>query len=152
MMRRYSLSSCDLTASVPLPVAEARNIVSGANFFIVSLLLVMRLGLARCVPILSTFPRPPQRTAVVRWLLYQRTHNHAKLHKQARLDPDSQKALERLSGRLGWSPSGIVREGIRLLESCYGQRTGQRIVGLGKFSSGIPDLGSSVRHLKDFGR
>jgi hypothetical protein len=71
---------------------------------------------------------------------------------QARLDPDSQKALERLAGRLGWSTSQIVREGIRVLESCYGQGTGQRIVGLGKFSSGIRDLGSNKRHLKGFGR
>lgn len=71
---------------------------------------------------------------------------------QARLDSDSQKALERLAGRLGWSPSKIVREGIRLLESCYGQRAGQRIVGLGKFSSEIRDLGSNKRHLKGFGR
>jgi hypothetical protein len=71
---------------------------------------------------------------------------------QARLDPDSQKALEQLAGRLGWSPSKIVREGIRLLESCYGESTGQRIVGLGKFSSGIRDLGSNKRHLKGFGR
>ena len=71
---------------------------------------------------------------------------------QARLDPDSQKALERLASRLGWSPSKIVREGIRLLESCYGQGTGQRIVGLGKFSSGVRDLGSNKRHLKGFGR
>jgi hypothetical protein len=71
---------------------------------------------------------------------------------QARLDPNSQKALQRLSGRLGWSPSQIVREGIRLLESCYGQSTGQRIVGLGQFSSGVRDLGSNKRHLKGFGR
>jgi predicted transcriptional regulator len=71
---------------------------------------------------------------------------------QARLDPESQKALERLAGRLGWSPSKIVREGIRLLESCYGQSAGQRIAGLGKFSSGIRDLGSNKRHLKGFGQ
>ena len=50
------------------------------------------------------------------------------------------------------SPSQIVREGIRVLESCYGQGTGQRIVGLGKFSSGVRDLGSNKRHLKGFGR
>jgi hypothetical protein len=33
---------------------------------------------------------------------------------QARLNPDSQKALERLAARLGWSQSQIVREGIRM--------------------------------------
>jgi hypothetical protein len=71
---------------------------------------------------------------------------------QARLDSDSQKALERLARHLGWRPSKIVREGIRLLESCYGRTVGQRIVGLGKFSSGIRDLGSNKRHLKGFGR
>lgn len=71
---------------------------------------------------------------------------------QARLDEDSRKALERLASRLGWSPSEVVREGIRLLESCYGQSAGDRIVGIGEFSSGIRDLGANKRHLKNFGR
>jgi hypothetical protein len=28
----------------------------------------------------------------------------------------------------------------------------QKIVGIGKFSSGLPDLGSNKKHMKDFGR
>lgn len=71
---------------------------------------------------------------------------------QARLDEDSRKSLERLASRLGWSPSRVLREGIRLLESYYGQSAAQRIVGIGKFSSGVRDLGSDKQHLKGFGR
>ena len=71
---------------------------------------------------------------------------------QARLDPQSQKELVRLARRLGWSPSRIVREGLRLLGACYGREGRRKIIGLGKFSSGIRDLGSDKRHLEGFGR
>jgi hypothetical protein len=37
---------------------------------------------------------------------------------QARLDEPSRKRLEQLVKRLGWSPSKIVREGLRLLAAC----------------------------------
>ena len=71
---------------------------------------------------------------------------------QARLDRESQRALAQLVRRLGWSPSQVVREGLRLLAVCHGGRAGKKIVGLGKFCSGIPDLGSNKNHLKGFGR
>ena len=71
---------------------------------------------------------------------------------QARLDRKSELKLERLMRRLGWSPSKVVREGIRLLEACHSKEPSKRIAGLGKFSSGIPDLGSNKAHLKGFGR
>jgi hypothetical protein len=69
---------------------------------------------------------------------------------QARLDDQTEKTLARLVNRLGVSPSIVVREGIRLLAAS--QPKSPKIVGLGKFSSGIPDLGSNKKHLKDFGR
>lgn len=74
---------------------------------------------------------------------------------QARLDADSRKTLDLLVSRLGWTPSRVVREGLRLLAATQplGTRRGlvRRIAGLGKFASGVRDLGSNPRHLKGFG-
>jgi hypothetical protein len=70
---------------------------------------------------------------------------------QARLDKDTEKALARLVRQLGWSPSRVVREGVRLLAATR-LRTRSRIIGLGEFSSGIPDLGSNKEHMRGFGR
>jgi hypothetical protein len=71
---------------------------------------------------------------------------------QARLSPADQQALAKLVRRLGWSPSKIVREGLRLLAASHPAASRPRIVGLGKFSSGVRDLGSNKKHLKGFGR
>jgi hypothetical protein len=70
---------------------------------------------------------------------------------QARLDSQAQRTLARLVRRLGWSPSKVVREGIRLVAATHPAPGRPRIAGLGKFSSGQPDLGSNKKHLKDFG-
>ncbi|HTC35315.1 MAG TPA: CopG family transcriptional regulator [Bryobacteraceae bacterium] len=69
---------------------------------------------------------------------------------QARLDADTEKTLTRLVDELGVSPSMVVREGIRLFAAS--QPKSRKIAGLGKFASGIPDLGSNKKHLKGFGR
>lgn len=73
---------------------------------------------------------------------------------QARLDPESQAALERLTRQLGWSPSRVVREGIRLVAQHHGvnPKRKRKIIGLGEFASGVPDLGSNRKHLEDMGR
>jgi len=71
---------------------------------------------------------------------------------QARLDEPSQKALEKLVKQTGWSPSKVVREGLRLLAACHPGKGSRKIIGLGKFASGIPDLGSNKEHLKGFGK
>jgi hypothetical protein len=71
---------------------------------------------------------------------------------QARLDEDSEKILDRLMKQLGWSRSRVVREGLRILAACHPRRGRTKIIGLGKFRSGIPDLGSNKEHLKGFGR
>jgi hypothetical protein len=71
---------------------------------------------------------------------------------QARLTPAEQQALAKLVRRLGWSPSRIVREGLRLLAASHPAIGRPRIVGLGKFRSGVPDLGSNKKYLKGFGR
>jgi hypothetical protein len=51
---------------------------------------------------------------------------------------------------MGLSSSTVIREGIRLLAAF--QPKSRKIVGLGKFSSGLPDLGSDKKHLRGFGR
>lgn len=75
---------------------------------------------------------------------------------QARLDEDTRKTLELLVSRLGWTPSRVVREGLQLLASTHavGARRSPvtRVAGLGKFSSGVRDLGSNPAHMKGFGR
>jgi hypothetical protein len=71
---------------------------------------------------------------------------------QARLDDRSRKRLAVLVRELGWSPSQVVREGLRVLEASYLRRKKQGVIGLGKFRSGITDLGSNKKHLRGFGR
>ena len=63
---------------------------------------------------------------------------------QARLDEQSRKRLSLLVRETGWSPSRVVREGLRVLEANYLRRKKQGVIGLGKFRSGIPDL--AVNH------
>lgn len=71
---------------------------------------------------------------------------------QARLDKDSQVALEKLMRRLGWSSSQVVREGLKLMVASYGAAPKKKIIGLGKFDSGVADLGSNKKHLEGFGK
>jgi hypothetical protein len=69
----------------------------------------------------------------------------------ARLDADTESMLRQLGRAFGWSDSQVVREGIRVL-SGLSARGRRRVVGLGRFCSGLPDLGSRKAHLKGFGR
>jgi hypothetical protein len=71
---------------------------------------------------------------------------------QARLDGRSRKRLEVLVRELGWTTSQVVREGLRVLEANHLRRKKQGIIGLGKFRSGLSDLGSNKKHLREFGR
>jgi hypothetical protein len=77
---------------------------------------------------------------------------HVKTTVQARLDRRSQAALGRLIRITGWSPSRVIRESVQLLSACRGIPTVHRVIGVGRFASGIPDLGSNKKHLKGFGR
>ena len=70
---------------------------------------------------------------------------------QARLDATSRRDLAQLVQSLGWSPSRVVREALRRLASAHSLPGRPRVAGLGKFSSGVPDLGSNKKHLKGFG-
>jgi hypothetical protein len=71
---------------------------------------------------------------------------------QARLDDRSRKRLAVLVQELGWTPSQVVREGLRILEASHMRRKKLGVVGLGKFRSGVSDLGSNKKHLRNFGR
>jgi len=71
---------------------------------------------------------------------------------QARLDDRSRKRLAVLVRELGWSPSQVVREGLRVLEASHLRRKKRAVIGLGRFCSGVPDLGSNKKHLRGFGR
>ena len=71
---------------------------------------------------------------------------------QARLDRRAQVAFERLVRRTGWSPSRVVREGVHLLAACYGIPSAKRVIGVGRFASGLPDLASNKKHLRGFGQ
>lgn len=72
----------------------------------------------------------------------------------ARLDAHTRQIMRRLKRRYGWTDSEVVRQGIRALsetelspeERCL------QIIGVGKFESGIADLGSNKAHLRRFGR
>ncbi|HEV2713636.1 MAG TPA: hypothetical protein VGU64_00130 [Terriglobales bacterium] len=71
---------------------------------------------------------------------------------QARLDAECQRIMRQLVKKTGWTPSQVLREGLRLLASCHvtgGRRT---IIAQGKFPSGVGDLASNKRHLQGFGR
>jgi hypothetical protein len=69
----------------------------------------------------------------------------------ARLDTDTDAIRSELQKRLGWSDSEIVREGIKALSALVRSNGKRKIVGLGRFESGITDLGSNKKHLKGFG-
>ena len=71
---------------------------------------------------------------------------------QARLDERSQKRLALLVRELNWTPSQVVREGLRILEASHLRRKKLGVICLGKFSSGISDLGSNKKHLRKFGK
>jgi hypothetical protein len=68
---------------------------------------------------------------------------------QARLDPESQAALDGLVRRLGWSPSEVVREGIRLVDKQHAKPP--RLIGIGMFSSGLGDLATNKKYMEGFG-
>lgn len=73
---------------------------------------------------------------------------------QARLDEESQAALKQLTKQLGWSPSRVVREGLLLMAKQQGAnpKRKRKIVGLGQFAGGPPDLATNKKYLDDLGR
>jgi hypothetical protein len=95
-------------------------------------------------------PRPPElyyKTSIV-WYTEE-----VKSAVQARLNAEDRQLLDELVRDLDWTPSQIVREGLRLVREAHPTiSAADRIIGIGKFSSGIPDLATNKKYLEDFGR
>ncbi len=70
----------------------------------------------------------------------------------ARLDEQTCTVRDQLQQQYGWNDSQIVREGIKALSYLVAGGRKRKIVGLGKFESGVKDLGSNERHLEGFGQ
>ena len=70
----------------------------------------------------------------------------------ARLDDDTDSLRNELQKQLGWNDSQIVREGIKSLSALVRKNGKRTIIGLGKFKSGVRDLGSNKKHLRGFGK
>jgi hypothetical protein len=71
---------------------------------------------------------------------------------QARLDEETQAALEQLVRRHGMKPSEVVREGIRLVAKEVGADKPIEIIGLGKYDFGVDDLSTNKKYLAGLGR
>jgi hypothetical protein len=71
---------------------------------------------------------------------------------QIRLDDRSGRRLAVLVRELGWTPSEMMREGLRILEARYLRRKRPGIIGLGRFRSGVSGLGTDEKHLRNFGQ
>ena len=72
----------------------------------------------------------------------------------ARLDEETRRLLDRLKRREGWSDSEAVRRAIQTLAGATLERGARApsVIGIGKFSSGQPDLGSNKKNLDGFGK
>jgi len=70
---------------------------------------------------------------------------------QARLDEETQAALDRVVQRRRMKPSEIVREGIRLVDEKYKSSVFPRLIGVGMYSSGKGDLATNKKYMEGFG-
>ena len=70
---------------------------------------------------------------------------------QARLDKETQAALDRVMKRYGWTASKVVREGLRMLLREHEGSAASKMVGIGIFASGVKDMGSNKKYLEGFG-
>lgn len=70
---------------------------------------------------------------------------------QARLDEETQAALDQLVRWHGLKPSEVVRQGIRLVAKQAEAAKPIEIIGLGKYDSGLADLSTNKKYLEGFG-
>lgn len=71
----------------------------------------------------------------------------------ARLDDHTAALLRELKRQLGWNEARVVREGIKAMNGVLVRGPNRRrIHGMGRFRSGVSDLGSKKKHLLGFGR
>jgi hypothetical protein len=69
---------------------------------------------------------------------------------QAVLDAKTESIRKRLQNQLGWTDSQVVREGITALSPLVKTKGKRKIIGQGKFNSGVPDLATNRGHLDDY--
>jgi Arc/MetJ-type ribon-helix-helix transcriptional regulator len=69
----------------------------------------------------------------------------------ARLNAESEELLSKLERSLGLNQSEVIREALKSLASQTSKKRKRRIIGLGEFRSGIPDLSTNKKHLEGFG-
>lgn len=74
-----------------------------------------------------------------------------KMSVQARLDEKSSAALERIARSNNWSASRVIRESILFLDGNRSSKPRRKMIGVGEFDSGIPDLASNKKHLEGYG-
>ena len=70
----------------------------------------------------------------------------------ARLDRETALVLKRLRRTTGLRDSELVRRALRALDAEVAAPSPPRVVGVARFESGVPDLGSNPEHLRGFGR
>jgi len=70
---------------------------------------------------------------------------------QARLNEETQAALDRLSRSNGWTASRVIRESILFMDENRATKPRPKMIGIGEFDSGIDDLATNKKHLEDLG-
>ncbi len=71
---------------------------------------------------------------------------------QARIDAATEATLARLRRQTGMTDSQLVRKGLELVSRRAAPVKMRRVRGIGRFASGLTDLGSNKAHLSGFGR
>jgi len=70
---------------------------------------------------------------------------------QARLDKESQAALDRLLRRKGVTASEVVRESLIALDHQSEEKAPPKMIGIGCFASGLTDLATNKKYMEGFG-
>ena len=70
---------------------------------------------------------------------------------QARLDEETTAALDRLARQLGMTRSEVIREGLRSMARMHAPGKPLKLIGAGKYDSGIGDLSTNKKHMEGFG-
>ncbi len=71
---------------------------------------------------------------------------------QARLDSETQTVLDQLVEQHGWTASEVIREGIRLVHAHHAPAPCRKLIGIGKYDSGVPNLATDKKYMEDFGQ
>jgi hypothetical protein len=70
---------------------------------------------------------------------------------QTRLNEATKAALKNAARQQGRSVSELVREGVELVISRHSASPRRKIIGVGRFKTGIPDLSTNPKHMEGFG-